>query len=296
MLSDLSLLSTTTTTTTLPAAPIPETATAPSTATATKTILNAGAHGILSASDTRTNDPSDQVKPTKIYRTYEHKAIPLGTCLFCRMSFLDVEEGCPNIEESMTHMYDRHGFWIPYIEYLVNLEDFLAYLGEKIGLGRICLHCNGRKKACYLNLQAVQNHMNEKSHCKMRFDEEDMDEYDIFFKFPSQTEEQKKKGVADITAGGELILHDGSIIGHRDYWPIYKQNLLPEVDDRTEVILARIKAECRKLMLKERYPHSKKGHSEMSWPILKKKQKERMQLGIRNNKNARHHFREQNPK
>lgn len=274
-----------------------------STKTMTTTQAIAATTPNISSNDMITHlENSDQVMTVK--KQYEHKAIPLGTCLFCPLKFSE-------IDENMTHMYKRHGFWIPKIKDIVSLEDFLLYLGEKIGLGRICLNCNGRKKAVYRNLHAVQQHMDAKSHCRLRWDEEDMDEYDIFFRFPNQggiqnegdegdegdegEEDNYKKGkkIVEINAGGEIFLQDGTIIGHRTLRRAYKQNL--HIDDtREEVVIARLEAECRKLMLrKERY-QNKHGFSERTRPIWKMQNKRRMQIGIKANK-LQHYFRAQNP-
>jgi pre-60S factor REI1 len=36
-------------------------------------------------------------------------------------------------------MLKQHGFFIPFVENLVDLEGLLTYLGEKIGIGHVCL-------------------------------------------------------------------------------------------------------------------------------------------------------------
>lgn len=38
--------------------------------------------------------------------------------------------------------------------------------GEKVGVGKICLWCNEKGKSFYAT-EAVQAHMNDKSHCKL---------------------------------------------------------------------------------------------------------------------------------
>jgi len=51
-----------------------------------------------------------------------------------------------------------HSFFIPEIEYLVDLRGLIKYLGEKISVGNVCLYCNGRGKGMK-SLEAVRKHM-----------------------------------------------------------------------------------------------------------------------------------------
>lgn len=196
----------------------------------------------------------------------------------------------------------------------------MEYLGYKVGLGHVCLWCNGRGRASFGSLEAVQQHMITKSHCRMRFDEtlearqnldedddddlegeedgavaavgaqlgklgvdgdetkegegEDLeeqddgrpspDEYLPFYRFPGQVDEIEEEGPdgnpavreltqvtpeerrrtaelypeplpepqqtseatpVDIAPSQELVLSDGSLIGHRMYAVVYRQNL-----------------------------------------------------------------------
>lgn len=58
----------------------------------------------------------------------------------------------------MHHMTVAHSFFIPDIEFLVDVEGLIQYLGEKISIGNVCLYCNGRGKGFH-TLEAVQKHM-----------------------------------------------------------------------------------------------------------------------------------------
>jgi hypothetical protein len=51
-----------------------------------------------------------------------------------------------------------HSFFLPDVEYVVDLPGLIQYLGEKVSVGNICLHCNGRGRAFH-SLEAVQKHM-----------------------------------------------------------------------------------------------------------------------------------------
>lgn len=55
-------------------------------------------------------------------------------------------------------MAASHGFFIPDIEYLKDLEGLFKYLAEKIAIGNVCLYCNGKGKS-FQSLEAVQAHM-----------------------------------------------------------------------------------------------------------------------------------------
>lgn len=123
------------------------------------------------------SDDEDDATMSDGEESEEGEAIPLLHCLFCTKEFKDVSA-------SVEHMLKQHGFFIPFVENLVDLEGLLTYLGEKIGIGHVCLWCNGKGKARYPSTQAVQMHMKAKSHCKLALEQEDdeeelMDYYDF---------------------------------------------------------------------------------------------------------------------
>lgn len=45
------------------------------------------------------------------------------------------------LEESVAHMGLTHGLFIPEKEYLTDLRGLIVYLGEKIGIGNLCVYC-----------------------------------------------------------------------------------------------------------------------------------------------------------
>jgi pre-60S factor REI1 len=57
------------------------------------------------------------------------------------------------------------------------------YLGYKVGLGRVCIYCNGRGRARFASVTALQQHMCDKGHCKVRFEDEDEEEMHEFYDF-----------------------------------------------------------------------------------------------------------------
>jgi pre-60S factor REI1 len=42
---------------------------------------------------------------------------------------------------------------------VVDLEGLMEYLGAKVGVGRVCLFCNGKGKGRYPTIEAVRLHM-----------------------------------------------------------------------------------------------------------------------------------------
>jgi len=184
------------------------------------------------------------------------KSLPLKTCLFCNKQ-------CTTIEQSLEHMLKHHGFFIPFVEYLTDVEGLLEYLGAKIGIGRVCLHCNGRGRLSYPTVSACQNHMKSKSHCKIRFEDDDEDdEFVDYYTFPSQGEEGDEgdedvemetstavgavktvRRLAGCNDAGELIMSDGALIGHRDNLRAYKLNVRPTTkEDEIREMLSRYRS------------------------------------------------------
>ncbi|KAJ3208299.1 hypothetical protein HDU67_006813 [Dinochytrium kinnereticum] len=122
-------------------------------------------------------------------------------CLFCplRSSTLD---------ENMSHMAVSHSFYIPDLEFLVDLEGLLGYLGEKVSVGNICLFCNGRGKAMH-SIEAVRDHMIAKGHCKISYEDGDEDEIADFYDFgPSWEEGEEGVDVVDDEADDDAEWDD----------------------------------------------------------------------------------------
>lgn len=72
-------------------------------------------------------------------------------CLFCN-------HNADTFEDNMQHMTIQHSFFIPDIEYLVDLKGLIKYLGEKLSIGNTCLFCNGKGRELR-SLEAVRKHM-----------------------------------------------------------------------------------------------------------------------------------------
>ncbi len=78
----------------------------------------------------------------------------------------------------------NHGFFIPDVEFLVDLPGLLSYLGDKVGVGFCCVFCH----KVFESVQAVRQHMIASGHCKMVYDDDEdseAGEFDEFYDFSS---------------------------------------------------------------------------------------------------------------
>ena len=89
--------------------------------------------------------------------------VPSNECIFCSHNSRD-------LEGNVIHMTERHSFFLPDAEYLADLEGMMAYLGEKVGRGLMCVYCNERSRH-FQNLASVQRHMADKQHCRLKTDQ-----------------------------------------------------------------------------------------------------------------------------
>lgn len=155
-------------------------------------------------------------------------AIPRTDCLFC-------PHHSSSLLKNVAHMTKIHSFFIPDIEYLSDLKGLIRYLGEKVGVGKICLWCNEKGKSFY-STEAVQAHMVDKSHCKLFTEGDAALEFADFYDFrssypdhkegeePDETDElPSEKTVEYDDETMELILPSGARVGHRSLMRYYKQ-------------------------------------------------------------------------
>merc|ERR1719193_901705 len=163
----------------------------------------------------------------------EGEAIPNTSCLFCCFS------SSPDVEENLKHMSSLHSFFVPDLEYLVDLEGLLTYLGEKVGCGFLCLWCNEKGKAFH-NVDSAQAHMRDKGHSKMLHEGDALFEYADFYDYrpsypdydpsketdtdmevecgsqESRDEEEEEVDLERLEGDGyTLVLPSGSTVGHR---------------------------------------------------------------------------------
>ncbi|KAH6658721.1 C2H2 type zinc-finger-domain-containing protein [Truncatella angustata] len=95
-----------------------------------------------------------------------------GECLFC-------PNHSPSFPESVAHMQKSHGLFVPHRQHLVvELEILFKYLHLIIFGYQECIQC-GTERA---TVQAVQQHMTAKGHCKLDISEQDS-EFAEFYDF-----------------------------------------------------------------------------------------------------------------
>ncbi|KAJ0181133.1 hypothetical protein K1T71_003218 [Dendrolimus kikuchii] len=150
-------------------------------------------------------------------------------CLFC-------SHHSKNMVKNLKHMSGAHSFFIPDVEYCVNIKGLLLYLGEKISQGYMCLWCNEAGKTFY-SMEAAQAHMVDKGHCKMLYEglalAEYADYYDYSSSYPDHKDSEHNMDVDEEVDGPatlegddcQLVLPSGITVGHRSLMRYYKQNL-----------------------------------------------------------------------
>jgi len=112
------------------------------------------------------------------------------------------------LKENMHYMQQKYGFFLPDKEYLVDAEGLLGYFHEKVKLGHYCLYCN----QVFPTWQGCQQHMIDKQHCKVRYEQGFWEELDPFYDFSSAdkdfvskigADEEKDDGAIDMDVGDD---------------------------------------------------------------------------------------------
>ncbi|KAM6954683.1 cytoplasmic 60S subunit biogenesis factor ZNF622 [Aplochiton taeniatus] len=156
-------------------------------------------------------------------------SISVCDCLFC-------PHHSHSLMKNLAHMTRVHSFFIPDLEFLIDLKGLIAYLGEKVGAGKVCLWCNEKGRSFY-STEAVQAHMTDKSHCKLLTDGDASLEFADFYDFRSSYPDRKEGEDGDMEDENlpddknlefdddtlELTLPSGARIGHRSLMRYYKQ-------------------------------------------------------------------------
>jgi len=178
-------------------------------------------------------------------------------CFFCG-------HRAASVEANLAHMGSVHGFFVPDLEYLHDMKGLLEYLGQKVGIGNVCLYCD----KMFNSAEAVMAHMVSLRHSKIRYDD-DTEELEPFYDFSASwdaldeklhvdggKEEEAEiddrtlvlaagKGVVGaVDDGYGLQLANGKVIGHRDLVYLYRQRYRPprERDGRVRSVIRNYKA------------------------------------------------------
>ncbi|XP_053374510.1 cytoplasmic 60S subunit biogenesis factor ZNF622-like isoform X2 [Mercenaria mercenaria] len=226
----------------------------------------------------------------------DEDGLGIEECLFC-------SHISPSLEENMKHMTVKHSFFLPDADYISDLEGLVTYLGQKVGLGNVCLWCNEKGKRFYTT-EAVQKHMIDKGHCKILHEGDVILEYADFYDYRSsypdhnpeeedrETEEEMEVDVSpDVLAaeGYELVLPSGATIGHRSLHKYYKQNINPRSGERTKSVLPKMLAQYKALGWTGATGVVAKQRCKDLAAVQRMKNRVRMQLGTKANKFQPHY-------
>ncbi|KZO95522.1 hypothetical protein CALVIDRAFT_482625 [Calocera viscosa TUFC12733] len=134
------------------------------------------------------DDEVEQTLEQKLAAARTH--LTSSSCLFC-----PVDSG--SVQANLAHMSTAHSFFLPDSDYLSDVPGLLAYLGEKVAIGNVCLYCNGRGRAFH-SLDAVRKHMLDRGHTKLAYDTEaDRSElgdwYDFAKSYPKKSKSSRKR-------------------------------------------------------------------------------------------------------
>ncbi|XP_037313858.2 cytoplasmic 60S subunit biogenesis factor ZNF622 isoform X2 [Pungitius pungitius] len=227
-------------------------------------------------------------------------SIPVTDCLFC-------SHHSKSLVKNIDHMTKVHSFFIPDVEFLVDLRGLVRYLGEKVGAGNVCLWCNEKGRSFY-SAEAVQSHMTDKSHCKLFTDGDSAlefaDFYDFRSSYPDRKEGEEEMDQAEISDDKnleyddetlELTLPSGATIGHRSLMRYYKQRFGAQ---RVVVLIRNRNAVGRVLRQYRALGWRGDGGSFYQKPkdmqyVQRMKSKWMLRMGMNNNTTRQEHFRAQ---
>ena len=223
----------------------------------------------------------------------EPEPLETNECLFCPHFEQDMES-------NLKHMISVHGFFLPDLEYLEDIEGLMKYLAEKVGVGCMCLYCNEKGKT-FLSVEAVQHHMVDKSHCKLYFEGDAALEfakyYDYSKSYPDSSncdpEEEVVHGNDDLKVNEdlELVLPSGATVGHRLLKTFYKQNP-PSYERRKATVVSRVMSQYRAIGWRgSQDDNTRRRIKDITW-VNRMRQQRQMELGCRAN-NMQKHFRPQ---
>ena len=90
--------------------------------------------------------------------------------------------------------------------------------------------------------------MEAKGHCMLQLPDEEspLDDFYDFSAAKAKSAENATRRVVGVNDGGELVMSDGKVIGHRTHKKEYSQNIRPE-DTRACVVIPKMFARYRAL-------------------------------------------------
>ncbi|KAI4800643.1 hypothetical protein KUCAC02_009570 [Chaenocephalus aceratus] len=228
-------------------------------------------------------------------------SIPVTDCLFC-------SHHSKSLVKNVAHMTRVHSFFLPDLEFLVDLKGLVRYLGEKVGAGNVCLWCNEKGRSFY-SAEAVQSHMTDKSHCKLFTDGDTALEFADFYDFRSSYPDRKEGEDAGKDKDElpddqnleyddellELTLPSGAKIGHRSLLRYYKQRFGAQkalVLSHNKNAVGRVMKQYRALGWGGDGGFAALNHKQKDMQYVQKMKNKWMQkMGMRNNTILQAHFR-----
>ena len=127
----------------------------------------------------------------EIDEEYEHEA-DVNQCLFCNYV-------SPTMDLNVNHMGKQHGWFVPEMEFLVDMKGLINYLSETIQVLHQCLYCHKQVHTS----AGVQTHMRDRGHCMIAYSTED-EQMDVgeFYDFRATYEDSDSEDEDDETEGG----------------------------------------------------------------------------------------------
>lgn len=228
-------------------------------------------------------------------------AFPVTDCLFC-------SHHSRTLLRNINHMTKSHSFFIPDVEFLVDLRGLIKYLGEKVAVGNICLWCNEKGRSFY-SLEAVHAHMVDSSHCKLFTDGdaaiEFADFYDFRESYPDHNGEDVEKKTTEVPSKNleyneetmELVLPSGARIGHRSLMRYYKQHFgisRAVAVTGTHRVMGKLLQQYKALGWTSELAKAASQRKEKDMQYVQRmKSKWMLKTGMANNKTKQMHFRQQ---
>jgi pre-60S factor REI1 len=137
-------------------------------------------------------------------------------CLFCNVE-------STSLDPNLSHMSHAHNFLIPDAEYLIDVESLLSYLFAIVSVFHECLFCGSIRSTKF----GVQDHMREKGHCKLDFEDDEL-QLKQFYDFSGDVDDDGEEVGAEVTLfpdEDELRLPSGKTLGHRSRARYFRQNI-----------------------------------------------------------------------
>ncbi|XP_013782664.1 zinc finger protein 622-like [Limulus polyphemus] len=212
-------------------------------------------------------------------------------CLFCSYS-------SGNLEANVLHMSQEHSFFIPDIDYLIDLNGLITYLGEKIGVGFRCLWCCDKGKT-FNSARATQQHMLDKGHCKMLHEGITLMEYSDFYDYSSSYPDKECDSDKEINfkhldeENWQLVLPSGVSVGHRSLAHYYRQNVPLDRVHRNQCLINRVMTHYKTLGWTGTMGESAIQKARDIKFLKKIQTKHALKLALKNNKTLQPHFRHQ---